>query len=303
MDPHFLNLSRFNKRLKNYFVKDPVLSDLLEENYFFSGQNIRTKICLEMGSSFGLDQEIVLDIATFTEFLHNASLIHDDIIDNDSERRGYPTIWKKYGGNKALLLGDLLIAKSYMIASSATTEFNIKSLWVQEISSTVATAVKGTLNELEFHNQTSKSLFEQYFAIAIEKTGVLFSLPIRCIAIAGEYDISTKDCLTKIFSKLAVAYQIKDDQADFLGSKKGRNRSSDLINGRPNIYHLLVNSKQPLSQVFTEISRYQNTLIESAIASCAFLPTRIDTKLEELLIPFVTLKPLPSFLTAPAQMI
>ena len=292
MDPQTLDLGRFKQRLKYYFHQDPVLSTLVEENYFWSGRNIRGKVCLELGTFFHSNIDIILDVAAFTEFLHNASLIHDDLLDHDYQRRGHPTIWAKYGKDKALLLGDLFIAKAFTIASSAKVDSVTKSLWAFEISNTIANAVKGALNELEFRNEGSKDVFEQYFEMAAKKTGALFSLPILCLAIAAGSDITTKKCLKKIFSNLAVAYQIKDDQADFLGAKNGRTQSSDLINDRPNLYHLLASSDQSLTVTFSRISNYQNTLIESAKTSCNSLPYEVGKKLEKLLIPFVSLKPL-----------
>ena len=294
METNSIDLSRFTERLKFYFSQDPILSSFLDENYFWSGQGMRGKLCLKVGQFFDLEDDVLLDIAAFTEFLHNASLIHDDLIDKDVERRGHPTIWAKYGKSKALLVGDLLIAKAFKIASTAGADSSVKSQWMFEISDTVSHAVRGALNELEFKIQDNDSLYDQYFKVAADKTGVLFSLPVRCLAIASQSDATILDSLSNIFSNLAVAYQIKDDQADFLGAKAGRSHSSDILNGRPNLYHLLASSDRPLSETFTAISKYQSKLIESATASSVSLPSQVQITLEKLLLPFVELKPYPA---------
>ena len=111
-------LSRLEWRLKASFCSDPVLADFAEDAYFWSGQNIRGKICLNLGDAYGISEDILLDIAVTTQLLHDASLIHDDLIDEDTERRGYLTIWKKYGKAKAVLIGDLLISKAYQLVSN-----------------------------------------------------------------------------------------------------------------------------------------------------------------------------------------
>ena len=59
--------------------------DFVDDPYFWSGQHIRAKICQQVGEALGIEEDLLLDIAAFTELLHNASLIHDDLIDNDSE--------------------------------------------------------------------------------------------------------------------------------------------------------------------------------------------------------------------------
>ena len=134
-------LSRLQWRLRNYFCEDPVLRDFVDDPYFWSGQKIRAKICFSVGKSFGLKEDLLLDIAAFTDLLHNASLIHDDLIDDDSERRGCATPWKKYGKEKALLLGDLLISKSLEISTNINADSNLKTAWASEISNCVSAAV------------------------------------------------------------------------------------------------------------------------------------------------------------------
>jgi geranylgeranyl pyrophosphate synthase len=246
---------------------------------------------VEVGQGFEVEDNLLLDIAVFTELLHNASLIHDDLIDGDTQRRGHPAVWSKYGKPKALLVGDLLIAKAFEIASLSSLDSLRKVEWVTALSKTVATAVRGAVHELDFTVENQSLVLEQYHTIAADKTGVLFSLPVRCIGIASNLEDTAAHSLSQIFSNLAVAYQIKDDQADFLGFKVGREKSSDILNGRPNIYHLLASSEQPLEEIFTLISDYQNDLIVGSLQAAKALPKSVQTTLEKLLLPFVRLKP------------
>ena len=122
-------LGRLNRRLKDCFFNDETLRSFVDEGYFWSGQGFRGQLSMRAGTCFNLPEEHLLEIALFTELLHNASLVHDDIVDSDHERRGQETVWHKYGLSKALLVGDLLIAKAFEIASSSAIDSTIKSKW------------------------------------------------------------------------------------------------------------------------------------------------------------------------------
>ncbi len=288
-------LSRLEWRLRACFCSDSTLADFLDDAYFWSGQNIRGKICLDLGAAYDLPVDTLLDIAAFTQLLHDASLIHDDLIDEDIERRGCPAIWKKYGKAKALLIGDLLIAKAYEIVSDSKVPASTKVAWIREISAAVSSAVSGAVSELEFDAQTQNKelLLENYYCMASRKTGALFALPACCIALDAN-QLDDMDRLSKIFLNLAVAYQIKDDQSDFLGTKSGRSYSSDLENGRPNLYHTLVNKSISTGECFAFINDYQQSLVADSVQLADSLPDKVGVILKELLIPFIELKPLPS---------
>jgi geranylgeranyl pyrophosphate synthase len=260
---------------------------------FGPGQNIRGKICLDLGTAYKLPEDSLLDIAASTQLLHDASLIHDDLIDEDAERRGCPAIWKKYGKAKALLIGDLLISKAYEIVTDSKVSDATKVLWTSEITAAVSSAVSGAVAELEFDADNKRLILENYYRMASRKTGALFALPARCIALTANQP-GDVDRLNTIFLNLAVAYQIKDDQSDFLGTKSGREYSSDLKNGRPNLYHILTNNSMSTDKCFDYINDYQQSLVADSVQLADSLPEQVCVILKELLIPFIELKPLPS---------
>ena len=293
MDLKTSALSRLEGQLRACFFSDPTLADFSDDAYFWSGQNIRSKICLELGMAYRLPEDNLLDIAASTQLLHDASLIHDDLIDEDTERRGCLAIWKKYGKAKALLIGDLLISKAYQIVINSKVTTATKVVWTSEISAAVSSAVSGAVAELEFDTHNKQLIMENYFRMASRKTGALFALPARCIALSVN-QLGDLDRLNKVFLNLAVAYQIKDDQSDFLGTKSGREHSSDLKNGRPNLYHILVNNGMSIDKCFDYINDYQYSLVADSVQLADSLPKQVCVILKELLIPFIELKPLPS---------
>tara|TARA_B100000900_G_scaffold414372_1_gene440846 strand:- start:1092 stop:2000 length:909 start_codon:yes stop_codon:yes gene_type:complete len=286
-------LSRLERQLRACFYRDSTLAGFSDDAYFWSGQNIRGRICLDLGKAYRLPENTLLDIAASTQLLHDASLIHDDLIDEDAERRGCPAIWKKYGKAKALLVGDLLISKAYETVSDSKVSAANKVVWASEISAAVNSAVSGAVAELEFDANNKRLILENYYSMASRKTGALFALPARCIALFAN-QISDVDRLNTIFLNLAVAYQIKDDQSDFLGTKSGREHSSDLRNGRPNLYHILTNNGMSTDKCFDYINDYQQSLVEDSIKLADSLPKQVCVILKELLIPFIELNSLPT---------
>jgi len=293
MDLKASALGRLEGRLRACFFSDSTLADFSDDPYFWSGQNIRGKICLDLGAAYKLPEDILLDIAASTQLLHDASLIHDDLIDEDTERRGCAAIWKNYGKAKAILIGDLLISKAYDIATYSKVSDATKVLWTSEISVAVNSAVSGAVAELEFDAHNKQLILGNYYRMASLKTGALFALPARCIALTAK-QLDDVDRLNTIFLNLAVAYQIKDDQSDFLGTKSGREHSSDLKNGRPNLYHILANNGMSTDKCFDYINDYQQSLVADSVQLANSLPKQVCVILKELLIPFIELKPLPS---------
>ena len=280
-------LSRVEARLKAIFRDDPTLEPFLSDEYFWGGGQMRSKVCVNLGRLFGLKYETIIDIAVFTELLHNASLIHDDIIDEDGQRRGVPAIWKEVGIPRAILIGDLLIAKSFKIASEANEKKGVRLSWVQNISLATNAAVNGAMRELNY--DTSDSNFYRYLKMAELKTGSLFSLPVNCICDAAQINPLKKEQISGAFSKFAIAYQIKDDEADFLGYKKGRIKSSDLLNGRPNIFYLTQYSISETSNNHSEIYDVHAGLVFKARSELLKVNPKISSFLDKIILPFVAM--------------
>ena len=195
--------------------------------------------------------------------------------------------------SKVLLTGDLLIAKSYEVTSDSKVTDKIKVAWTNEISFAVSSAISGAVKELEFDTTDTAIILDDYFAMASRKTGALFALPVRCFAHVAD-QVDHKDLLSDIFLNLAVAYQIKDDQSDFLGTKSGRAHSSDLKNARPNLYYILENIGMSKYESFSFISNYHESLVADSLLLAESLPAQFFGTLKELLFPFIRLQPSPS---------
>ena len=283
------NLSRLNRRLRDCFLQDDLLRKVSDFPYFWSGQQFRGGLCLKIGRCLGVDPRIATEVALFTELLHNASLIHDDIIDLDEQRRGHATIWKKIGKAKAILIGDLLIAKAFEIALTSEVSHDVHASWGSIISQTVLHAVKGAYYELDFDICDESDILNNYYEMATLKTGSLFSLPVKCLASIAMLSKRDSTQLSEHFSRLAVAYQIRDDQSDFYSLKRGRKNSSDIANNRPNIYHLMSSAEGNKYKFEKIIHTYHNSLVTSAVEGLYDINKSLKGFVEKDMLSFVQL--------------
>ena len=168
----------------------------------------------------------VIDLAVSVELLHTASLIHDDIIDNDKERRGIDTTHVKFGKERSILAGDALIAKSI---------HNVSGYGKTMIEIMAKTAMKMTAGEsIDYKYQMKKAIpdLKTYLKIAELKSA---SLIATSVSIPGYYTNRKYSKIIEEFGfNFGMAFQIKDDIEDYLKTGEGK-KSSDKINNRPNV--------------------------------------------------------------------
>ena len=129
-------LSCEKSQLNFLYLSDEILKNYASDGYFSRGKNIRTKMCNIISNHLNISKDILQSISSITDLLHNASLVHDDIIDNDKIRRGQSSIWKKYGVGKAILVGDYLISKSYQEVALMKLDNGEKTKLNNEITKT-----------------------------------------------------------------------------------------------------------------------------------------------------------------------
>ncbi|HLL71687.1 MAG TPA: polyprenyl synthetase family protein [Pyrinomonadaceae bacterium] len=183
-------------------------------------------------------QPNVIRLATVMEFLHTATLVHDDIIDNAETRRNRPSINSRFGNQTAVLMGDWL----YMSAFEASLAE--RSLPVLDI----LTAVTRRMTEGELLQLTtlgsSDVTEEQYFDILMRKTAYLFSACCEIGAMLGsDGDAETQLALRNYGMNLGAAFQLVDDLLDFTATDDvlGKAAGVDLLEGKltlPLIYLL-----------------------------------------------------------------
>jgi octaprenyl-diphosphate synthase len=192
-------------------------------------------LCARLCGSNGSSASIKL--GTVVEFLHTATLVHDDIIDGSDLRRGRASANMKWGNQKCVLAGDWLYMQSYVLALS---EKNFRILEI--LTEVTQKMVEGEL--IQLHWQGRSDIDEpSYLDIATRKTAVLFSACGRLGAVLGKRTAEEESRIGEYGQNLGMAFQLIDDLLDFTSDEKtlGKPVLSDLKEGKvtlPLIYAL-----------------------------------------------------------------
>lgn len=180
------------------------------------GSEARAKLCIHAGHALGISDEATVGLAAAVETLHNASLIQDDLQDNDTTRRGRAAVWKKFGQDIAINATDLLLSNAFALAASAGP-LHAQKL-VTTMNRAVARTLQGQTNDLNFEQQTH---LDDAIDIAKEKSGALFSLSLELPLIMADHQQSLS-LAREIGTLFGIGYQIFDDLLD---------RDSDRLSG------------------------------------------------------------------------
>ena len=211
-------INEINQRLENILSQYP--DSKVKEAMYYSlkagGKRIRPLIVLQVIRAYGLDYRKYIDIACALEMIHTYSLIHDDLpgIDNDDFRHGKPTNHKKFNEATAILAGDALLNKAYIVISnelenSNEIDINKKLKVFKEFSESVNRMIIGEYVDTEFEGKDISGEYLEY--IHNNKTGALLKLAVRMGAILADAKDEDLDRLTMYAKKIGLAFQIKDD--------------------------------------------------------------------------------------------
>jgi geranylgeranyl pyrophosphate synthase len=222
------DLDKVEDRLRSVSKVDfPHLSELLDYSLRSSGKRIRPALTLLAGKFYDYNPDYLLMMATAVEVLHTATLIHDDVIDNSPIRRGRPTVYKLWGEEKAVLLGDYLFAEAGALTASTQ---NLRA--IKLFASTLRTISSGEINQAfyAFNLEQSRS---QYFQRIAKKTASLFAMATESAAALSQAPEESIQILVEYGHNLGIAFQIVDDILDFIGTLEelGKPAGSDLAQG------------------------------------------------------------------------
>jgi len=237
------DLARVEYSLKSIRdMSDGHTSELLGYSLSIGGKRIRPALTLLSGRFFTNDLPDLIPMAASVELLHNATLIHDDVIDKSTVRHGRPTVNDIWGENKAIILGDYVFAKAAELCASTG---NIRA--IQLFSHTLAMMSIGEMNQA-FEAFNLKQTREQYLDRICKKTASLFVLATESGAILSKAPEQSIKILREYGYNLGMAFQIVDDLLDFLSTEDelGKPVGSDLAQGTltlPAILFLETNSE------------------------------------------------------------
>ena len=216
MHPFQELIEKFNQDFDTtHFPSQP--ATLYEPSEYFlkiGGKRIRPVLCLLGNELFSeLNQDAFL-AAKAVELFHNFSLVHDDMMDEASLRRGQPTVHTKYDSNTALLVGDIMVIRAYEYIQPIQSNHLSKILGL--FNQTAREVCEGQQLDMDYAKRTTVSM-EEYIHMITLKTSVLLAASLQMGAIiggAGEHNCSH---LYEFGKKLGIAFQIQDDYLDAFG--------------------------------------------------------------------------------------
>jgi geranylgeranyl diphosphate synthase type II len=167
------------------------------------GKRVRPVLCLATADAIGFELGSILPAAAAVELVHSFSLVHDDLpaLDNDSERRGAPSVWAAYGEAPAILAGDALVVEAFRLALSYPTP-----AVARELASATVAMIGGQQLDLE----GSADLGHLHSL----KTGALFNASIMCALWAGELPPHEHPPWRAFAGELGLLFQVVDDVLD-----------------------------------------------------------------------------------------
>lgn len=226
-------LTEYLKQFEHHVLYEPI-SYLLN----LGGKRIRPIILLDAVELFGGDKKAAMPLALAVEVFHNFTLMHDDIMDNSSLRRGKPTVHEKWNVNNAILSGDAMMIQAYQLIEKIPVEyqpaiykaFNKMALWLCE----------GQQDDMDFEEREEVTIPE-YLEMIKNKTSVLIGFCFEAGAILGNTSKEIQEKIYEFGINLGLAFQLQDDYLDLYpkSTKMGKIVGGDLLNKKKAIPYLI----------------------------------------------------------------
>jgi geranylgeranyl diphosphate synthase type I len=186
----------------------PEIQPLVSYHLSAGGKYMRAGLALISASAAAADENVGLVGALAMEFVHNFSLIHDDIMDGDTTRRHEPTMWAKFGVGPALMAGDALSTLALQLLLDEPTVARVNA--AQRLANAIQAMIAGQAEDIASEDQPSLTV-EECLHMAAGKTGALLACAASIGAVLGGADDSVVNALSEYGDHLGLAYQAVDD--------------------------------------------------------------------------------------------
>ena len=195
------------------------------------GKRIRPRLVLLFAQALGYEGEHQYELAAIVEFIHTATLLHDDVVDESSLRRGRETANALFGNAASVLVGDFLYSRAFQMMVS------VNRMRVLEVlaDATNVIAEGEVLQLLNMHDPDIA--VEQYLRVIRFKTAKLFEASARLGAVIADAPKDVEDACAAYGRSLGTAFQLVDDLLDYEGHTEalGKNVGDDLREGKPTL--------------------------------------------------------------------
>lgn len=247
------DMQRVNEVIEQHLSSDVVLINQLSQHIIHSGgKRLRPMLVMLAAKACGYQGEKDALLAAIIEFIHTATLLHDDVVDESEMRRGEQTASSIWGNEAAVLVGDYLYSRAFQLMVLAES-MKIMNL----MADTTNTIAQGEVLQLLNINDPDTTE-EKYHQVIYNKTACLFEAACKTGSIITDSPEECAEALGKFGKHLGIAFQLVDDALDYEADSEelGKNVGDDLAEGKPTL---------PLIYAMQNGSESQRNLIREAI--------------------------------------
>jgi octaprenyl-diphosphate synthase len=240
----------FGRHVESHVELIPQIGRYIQQS---GGKRVRPAVLLMAARLCGYAGELAVLYASVVEFIHTATLVHDDIVDGSDWRRGRMAVHSRWGNDITVLLGDYLYIKSMALALTEDRLHVIRLL-----CDVTLRMIEGELYQLT-KNGDADITEDEHLEIIRRKTAYLFGGCAEIGGMLGQADEDRREALRDYGFNLGIAFQLVDDVLDLTGDQRvlGKPVASDLREGKVTlpVIHLLSRSKDGIGDVVRDIVR------------------------------------------------
>ena len=194
-----------------------------------AGKRIRPALCLFAAETLCGSAEAAMPGAVAIELVHNFSLVHDEIQDQDAERHHRPTLWARLGDAQSINAGDLLYTFAVRALTNSPGDPDRRLQALAVLHSAIAKMIHGQWLDIDFESRDTVSI-DDYLDMVAGKTGALLAAPLEIGAILGGADRPTAAALGRWGALVGAAFQAQDDYLGTWGNPDitGKSNSNDI---------------------------------------------------------------------------
>ena len=247
------DMQRVNQVIIDHLASEVVLINQLGQHIILSGgKRLRPMLVVLAARACNYEGKHDALLAAVVEFIHTATLLHDDVVDDSDMRRGQQTASAIWGNEAAVLVGDYLYSRAFQMMVQADS-MPIMDL----LANTTNTIAQGEVMQL-LNIKDPDTSESRYHEVIYAKTACLFEAACRIGAMLGNSDAKIEEALQTYGKHLGIAFQLVDDALDYSAQSDelGKNVGDDLAEGKPTL---------PLIHAMEHGDAEQKNLIRSAI--------------------------------------
>jgi octaprenyl-diphosphate synthase len=246
-------LAAVDRTIAAHLHSDVALVNQVAEHIIHSGgKRLRPLLTLIGARACGYQGQAHVTLAAIVEFIHTATLLHDDVVDDSRLRRGQLTANAMFGNEASVLVGDFLYSRAFQLMVAAG------SMRVMDIMADTTNAIaEGEVMQL-LNCHDPETTEQRYLQVIHAKTAKLFEAAARVGAVLSESSPAVEEALAAYGLHLGIAYQLIDDVLDYHGEAEaiGKNVGDDLAEGKPTL---------PLIHAMRQSNAEDRALIRAAI--------------------------------------